>query len=118
MSVSDENLNDIKPKMIFSNGEYIPKKIYHQNYYNEHKPQFDEYKKINKDKIQHKRNENKEILKIYNKKYQETNKDILKKKGSNKILCSCGCMVAKWNTSNHCKTKKHIKQMDKIQQQQ
>ena len=56
---------------------------------------------------------NKEKIKENEKEYREKNKDEIKEKMSVPITCECGTITQKWNLSNHRKTKKHFKLLNK-----
>jgi hypothetical protein len=52
--------------------------------------------------------------KEYQKVYYEKNKDNIKGKMKEKILCECGGEYTKYNKNNHDKTKKHIEGIELV----
>jgi hypothetical protein len=52
-------------------------------------------------------NENREAKTIYHKLYRENNKELIKEKLDEKIICDCGCISTKRNIARHLKTKRH-----------
>ena len=77
------------------------KQEYQQNYYQQNKDKFLEYREENKDKI-----------KEYQQNYREENRDKISEKGKEKVKCECGCMIIKRELLRHQKTPKHIKLMN------
>ena len=90
-----------------------------------------EYKQINKEKLQETRKlykqKHKEQISEYNKQYHEQNnasirnrqrlyyeqnKDELNQRRLEKIHCACGCIVSKGSMKRHQKTKKHNEILD------
>ena len=58
--------------------------------------------------------DNKEYRKEYDKKYRENNIDKIKQYREDKILCEvCNCYIRRHGLSEHKKTKKHIKNLNK-----
>ena len=57
---------------------------------------------------------NKQEKKEYGIDYYENNKEQIIKKQSVPITCECGTLTQKWNLSNHRKSKKHFKLLNKI----
>ena len=55
----------------------------------------------------------KEKMKIYNKKYYDTNKDIILNTYNKEILCECGSHYKLYHKSRHFKSNKHIKNTTK-----
>ena len=58
---------------------------------------------------------NKESVKAKVKEYKETNKELIREKESEVLLCECGCSVTRNKLSRHKKTDKHNKLMEAIQ---
>ena len=60
--------------------------------------------------------EHKERKKEYDKKCRENhnNRDKILQKNKEIKTCQCGCQISKINLPRHCKSKKHIKLMNKI----
>ena len=56
---------------------------------------------------------NKEHVSEYHKNYREKHKDELKTFKETKILCECGCKIARANIAKHRKTEKHFKNLEK-----
>jgi len=52
--------------------------------------------------------ERKEYNKEYMKEYQETNKEIIKENKREKVTCSCGCKIVKYDLKRHERTNKHM----------
>ena len=46
--------------------------------------------------------------KIYNAEYYKNNKNILRKKASERVECSCGVKVVRCSYARHLSTKKHV----------
>ena len=108
-------------------------KEYHKEYSKNNKEKLNEYSKIyrennkeklneynkkynedNKDKLNEYRENNKEHRKEYDKKYREDNLDKIKEYKKEKVLCIvCNCYIRRNGLSEHKKTKKHIKNLNK-----
>jgi hypothetical protein len=59
--------------------------------------------------------ENKEKINTNNKKYYEENKQKIKQRHQQKIKCEiCNCETGKYNFNKHSKTKKHMKNKEKL----
>ena len=49
----------------------------------------------------------------YSKQYYEANKEEISETNKQKITCLCGSVISKCHKSDHLKTQKHLKNMDK-----
>ncbi len=89
----------------------------------------DRYKDTRKEKQKEHYEANKDKLKETWKDYYVTNKDVINEKRKNRyekqkenlfvyIVCDCGCSIRQDNKTNHEKTKKHMKLMEKLNSQQ
>ena len=76
-----------------------------------------EYREQNKEKIlknlKEKREQNKEKIIENEKKYYENNKEKILNARKQKIMCACGCFVNKGYKTEHDKTKKHLKELER-----
>jgi hypothetical protein len=76
------------------------------------------YGEINREQILEKKKkyyqENKETFAIKGKEYKLKNSDKIKKNKSEKIVCECGCLIARNHLARHKKTKKHLEMLDNI----
>jgi hypothetical protein len=59
--------------------------------------------------------ERKEYNEEYMKEYQETNKEIIKENKREKVTCSCGCKIVKYDLKRHERTNKHMDLINQIQ---
>ena len=57
---------------------------------------------------------NKEEILKRDKEYKDNNKDKIKEKASEKIICECGCELRRDKLSKHQTTKKHHKLINQI----
>lgn len=83
----------------------------HKEYYNDNKEEISQKAKVEyekkKDKIKDYRDGRKEIMKEYNKKYIQENKDKIKLKCEEKHECECGGRYTHANKAQHSKSAKH-----------
>ena len=66
-----------------------------------------EYYADNTDKLQKYRDDNKEAMKEYFKNRYEQKKEEILQQQKEKLICECGCTIARGNMRDHIKTKKH-----------
>jgi hypothetical protein len=91
-------------------------------YYEQNKDKIQDYQKEyyeqNKDKIQEYKKEyhkqNKDKTKEHRKEYYEQNKDKMNERKKERIQCDCGMTYSRTNKTQHCKTKKHIKLLEQL----
>lgn len=53
--------------------------------------------------------DSKKRYKIFQKEYDEKNKEIISNKKKEKYTCECGSIISKWHIARHEKSKKHLK---------
>jgi len=94
-------------------------KVYREKMKEVRKEKRKEYEKNNKEKINKTsrewREKNKDKIRENTKQNYEKNKDKIKERKKTRVICECGCNIAKGNTNRHKKTEKHIKLMELLQ---
>ena len=97
-----ECMKEYKKQYYKNNKEYISD--YNKQYREDNKEYISDYNKQY-------REDNKEVKAEYDKKYREANKEAINAKRSEKVECECGCIVTKRKLSIHCKSQKHLNNM-------
>ena len=89
-----------------------------KEYYEDNKKKIQKYAEDNKEKITEYQKEyydnNKKQLREKQKEYENNNKEYFSNYYNQKINCDCGCLTSLNNIKRHQKSPKHIKLMEKI----
>jgi len=90
------------------------KKVYLEQNKDKIKEQKKEYQKQNKDKINEQKKEYYEQNKDKIKEYREQNKDKINERKKELIRCDCGMTYSMSHKTRHCKSNKHIKLLEQL----